>query len=135
MRLSLLSLLLVALLVGCADMNSTSRSDTGPAPETTLDLADYLRFRGYMPEARGLSSDPMVSTAAQEYLVPGSGYLQVYEFSSATEAASATDNVVLSELATPPSAVYQHGPLVVAYFGTDSGMNRALTRAFGEARF
>lgn len=130
MRLSLLSLLLLALLVGCADMNSTSRANAGPVPETTLDVAEYLRFRGYMPEARGLSADPMVSAPAQEYLVPGSGYLQVYEFGSEDEASGA-----LNELTASPSTVYQHGRLVVAYFGEDSAMNRALTQAFGEARF
>ena len=130
MRLSLLSLLFVALLMGCADMNSTSRSDNGPAPETTLDFAEYLRFRGYMPEARGLSTDPMVSATAQEYLVPGSGYVQVYEFDSETEASGSLDAVT-----SPSGTVYQHGPLVVAYFGSDSALNRALAQTFGEARF
>lgn len=126
-------LLAVCLVAGCMDTAPTSQPSTNVIPlNTRSDVAEYLRFRGYVPEPRDLSSAPVVNAPAQEYLVTGSGYVQVYEFGSETEAADAVGS--LDSSLTTEGTVYQHGPLVVAYYGRDEAFRSALTRALGDAR-
>ncbi len=97
-------------------------------------LTGVLATDGYLLEPRDLTTDPMVSVPASEYYIPGSGYLQIYEFNTAQDAASEVGEIELSARSVVPSSVYQHGRLVVAYYGRDGMLRADLDQALGQSR-
>ena len=134
MRLPLLLVLPLAL-AACAPRGGAgleAAPDGRVATEAGLEAA--LARSGFVLSPRGFTTDPLVSATANEYVVGGTGrgYLQVYTFDSADRAARGADDVARS--GSVSARVYQNGPLVVAYYGSDAALGASLTRFLGTPR-
>lgn len=129
------ALLALALtLAACAPRTGDAVADgeDGARVTTEAGLEAALGQSGFLLRPRGFTTDPLVSATASEYTVggTGSGYLQVYSFSSAEEAERDMRDVA-SRGVGGSVRVYQNGPLVVAFYGTDPALGATLTRLLG----
>ncbi|MDT0630564.1 hypothetical protein [Rubrivirga litoralis] len=128
---------LVLALAACAPRPADDLAiEDGDRVTTEAGLEAALGQSGFLLSPRGFSTDPLVSATANEYVVGGTGrgYLQVYTFSSAEEAERDVQNVAAQSVAGA-LRVYQSGPLVVAYYGSDPALGASLSRFLGTPAF
>ena len=121
-------------LAACAPRPAAEAAAPDGPVETEDALVSALERAGFVLAPRGFSADRLVATTASEYAVEatGRGSLQVYTFESEAEARRS-----LGDIATAGAArrtrVYQRGPLVVVYAGSDLALADALARRLGPA--
>ncbi len=133
---------IILLFAGCAapapQQTLAQQSQTSPTDEYT-DFVATLRARGMAVEEKGVVKEPFFTVPSQKIVLNGTGFVHVFVFPTAQQAAAEASTISPEGTKFGPSTLsftspphfYRKDALVVFYVGSDKGMHDVFTQLLG----